>query len=1411
MPRIIALFLLLILPLFAHGTSLKPENVPPDLKPWVGWALQDAQDYQCPFWYYNYQQKRCTWPTHLSLELTGKQGKFSSHWQIYKEGWGALPGGDKFWPQTVTANDKPVLVMNRQGIPMAKLNAGVYEIKGSFFWDNIPESLIIPQNSGVVDLSINGKTVPFPAIKDGAIWLKESDVGQKKLEAVENKWDLQVFRQVNDDVPLQLITFLELEVSGQQREIKLPHALLADFIPIKLQSPLPAKIEPDGSLSLQVRPGRWHIELYARYPKSVDAVSLKFKDKTWPESEIWVFNAQPYQRLVEVQNLQPIDPNQSNLPEEWKTLPAFQVLQGETMGLKVIRRGDPEPEPNHLVLNRELWLDFEGKGYTIQDNISGKMTSGWRLNALPETQLGQVKLNEENQLITQIAGSAQQGVEVRKGELTLKADSRYLGDIGKMSAVGWAQSFHQVTATLRLPPGWRLLAVSGVDNDPNCWISNWTLLDLFLVLMASLAIGHLWGIYWGSFALVSLALIWHEAAAPQYIWLNILVALALIKVLPEGKILKFVRWYRNACWLGLVLIVIPFAIDQVRMGIYPQLEKPWQPISEGVPGQVASSDADEAAAPASPAAAAPVPAAAAMDEVTAGIQPPEEMQPMQKNAVEPEVKAKADAKAGIEAEMARLESAKSGYSAMSRRSLMKPKSQAKSIDYYEQKSTNFNRIDPNANVQTGLGSPQWQWNQVQLSWNGAVNSEQILRFWYLSPTAVMLLNFVRVIFVLVLAALMFGWEKKINLKTILPIFIWLSILPLTTLPTEKAYADFPDQTLLDQLKNRLTEAPDCLPNCAEIPAMKVAITPEKMTVSLQVHAQQNVALPLPSRYKEWFPNQVSVDGKIATAMLRDESGSLWLNVSAGEHQIVMLGINPEHNKFTLPLPLKPHYVSSEATGWLIEGIHENGEAENQLQFNRVQSGSQKQNTKQNLEQGALPPFITLERTLELGLDWRLTTRINRVMSTDSAVLVELPLLKGESVTTPEVRVKNGKVQVSMSANQDSFEWVSILEKSEKIELTAAQTSQWTEVWRADVSPIWHLQTGGISVVHHQNQEGFWLPEWRPWPGEKVTLTISRPNAIEGRTSTVDSSHLQLTPGKRSQEGSLTLKIRSSKGTQHTITLPEKAELQSVLIDSVPQPIRQKGSAVTLPIKPGEQQVILNWQQIQEQGILLRSPVVNLGKDWDSVNTHINIRLGEDRWVLVTAGPRFGPAVLFWGVIVVIGIVSIGLGKIPTTPIKQWQWFLLLIGLSQINLTSALIVVAWLIVLGIRAQQIPERTYYFNAMQIGLIVITLISLSLLFTAVKQGLLGAPDMQIAGNQSSMFDLNWYQDRSGEQLPIATVISLPVMAYRVLMLGWSLWLAMALLNWLKWGWRCFAKEGLWKERVVEKKSLAVESEEK
>jgi len=1363
------LFLSAFFSSFTHAKPLTPEQVPEPLKPWISWVLQDNPELACPFLYNSFEQKRCSWPTQLALDLTPAKGAFSISWQVYKESWVSLPGDNKHWPLNVIVNNKPALVMDRNGIPSIKLAADSsqllkYQIKGEFLWDAIPDNLRIPDDTGLISLTVNGLGIPAPTIKDGQLWLKISDGGKIKPENIQNNLDIQVFRKIIDDVPLMVLTRLELEVSGEQREVKLALPMPDKFIPIQLQSPLPARLEPDGQLVVQVRPGQWQLEVLARSARDLTALPFNTSIKDWPQSEIWVFDARPEMRVVEIEQLNAIDASQTNLPQDWKNLPAYKINQGQAMAFKVIRRGDPEPEPNQLSIARKLWLDFDGKGYTVNDTMNGKMTRGWRLNALPKTRLGKVTLDGNNQLITGQTGTDKQGVEVRKGLLMLNADSRIAGDIDAMSAVGWEQSFHNVSAELNLPPGWRLLAATGVDNVPDSWISRWTLLDLFFVLITALATARLWNWYWGALALITLAIIWHEPGAPHYVWLNILAATALLRVLPQGKFFKLTRWYRNGCWLALVVIAVPFMVSQVRIGIYPQLEKPWQDIH-------VTSRAES-----------PMPATMPMEAMDAAKQ--------QLGEVAKRARGKA------EYDSVRSEEKESGA-------------------YYGSSASNFERIDPKAKVQTGPGLPQWQWNKIYLSWNGSVDSDQQLDLWYLSPALTMLLNFLRVALIALLALLMFGVAEKFKPRFIskpghgngaTPLLLWLLVLPALSMPSPKAYADYPSEALLNELKSRLQEVeiPDCLPGCAQIQQMNMAITDKTIEINLLIDAQESVTLPLPSEYNQWFPHQVLDNGEPAQALYRNNN-TLWINLKKGEHQVILKGLTPLLSKFTLPLPLKPNRVTVEKSAWEVIGLHENGWSDEQLQFSRIQQTRQDK-TKPELEPGVLPPFVRIERLLSLGLDWRVITRIIRISPADSAVVLTVPLLQGESVISPGIRVKDNAIEVNMAAQQTVMQWESTREKSEKIELTAAQTDQWIEVWKADVSPIWHIDPSGIAMIH-LNNEVQWLPEWHPWPGEKITLQITRPKAVEGQTLTIDNSSLSIKPGQRTQDAELKISLRSSQGTQHTLILPEKAVLQSVSIDGQTQPIRQQGRKLTLPVNPGKQDVLIRWQETKAITSAVTTPLVDLGQD--SVNTNLSISLGQDRWVLFVMGPRMGPAVLFWGVLIVIFILSLGLGKIRLTPLKNWHWFLLLVGLSQIPMASAGIVIAWLMLLGWRANQATTEWRYFNALQIIIGGLTVLSLSVLFAAVAQGLLSSPDMQITGNQSSAFLLNWYQDRSLPVLPTATVISVPLLVYRLLMLAWALWLAVSLLNWLKWGWNCFSSNGLWHKAIVKEKAEVVDAE--
>lgn len=195
------------------------------------------------------------------------------------------------------------------------------------------------------------------------------------------------------------------------------------------------------------------------------------------------------------------------------SLPAYLMTSGSNMELVEQHRGMAS-SPAQLSLQRQLWLDFDGGGYTLQDQLTGTLAQESRLEALPDIRLGRVSLNGEPQLITRQADGQAEGVEVRSRSLNLEADSRYEASNG-IPVSGWQQELQQVTTTFHLPPGWLLLAAWGTDNLAATWLQQWNLLDLFLVLLIVVASGYLYGWQWGAVAGIALLLTWHLPAAPK--------------------------------------------------------------------------------------------------------------------------------------------------------------------------------------------------------------------------------------------------------------------------------------------------------------------------------------------------------------------------------------------------------------------------------------------------------------------------------------------------------------------------------------------------------------------------------------------------------------------------------------------------------------------------------------------------------------------------------------------------------------------------------------------------------------------------------------------------------------------------------------------------------------------------------
>jgi hypothetical protein len=1329
----------------AAGEPLRRDEVPEPLRPWVDWVLRGHEAELCPALAGRAERGAepsapCAWPGVLALDLSDAGGRFEQRWTVYAESFAPLPGGESRFPEAVEVDGRPAPVVLRQGRPVVRLAPGSHAVRGELRFATLPEALVTPPETGLVALRLRGEPVAFPARDpDGRLWLRARAVAEGEEET---RLELDVHRLVTDEVPLELRTRIELRAAGPSREVQLGPALPAGFVPIALDGPLPARLDPDGRLRVQVRPGTWTLTILARRDRPEPELVLPEPSGPWDADEVVAFEARPALREVELEGPPQVDPQQTRLPEAWRAFPAFVMQPGVALRFVEQRRGDADPAADRLQLQRTLWLDFDGSGYTVSDRITGEVNRSWRLEADPAVTLGRAALGGGDQLLTRRAGSDRVGLEVPQGPIELEADSRVDGRRGALPAVGWDLDVHGLGARLNLPPGWRLLHAAGVDRASVTWISRWTLLDLFVVLLVATALLRLSGPAIGALALAALGLSYTEPGAPQYLWIAVVAGEALRRVLAGGRLGRALRAGHGVLLALLVVVALAFALGQVRGALFPSLED--TRLFFGARGPEIG---------------------AAREPVARG----------EMDAVE-EAEAVAPA-----APMETREEA--GY--LSKR-------QASSAPLRARLSGDLYAQDPSARITTGPGLPRWQWRRVDLEWNGPVGRAQELRLWLLPPIATRALAFVRVV---LLAALVLFLLRSANAGRgrAAPAAgpgaaAALAALLALALPGA-ARAELPGPELLDELRKRLLEPPACAPACAALPRLRLEATPSWLELSLRVDAGGRTAVPLPVPLRDWAPERVLVDG--AAAPVRREGAYLWLAVEPGVHEITLAGALPAREGIEIPLPLRPQRVEARAEGWRVSGLLHDGEVGESLRLERTATRA---GDEGRLAPGALPPFARVERHLRLGLTWEATTRVVRVSPPDATLLLEIPLLPGESVASARVRAEGGRALVTLApgAREASFE--SILERRADLVLSAGEPGAFAETWVVEASPVWHLETDGIPPVHDPAPAGRRLRAWRPWPGERVALAVTRPEGVEGATVTIDASTLAVEPGLRATDATLTLHLRSSQGGQHRIVLPEGAALEGAQIDGAEQPLRQQGREVLVPLVPGAREVALRFREPRGASALFGTPAVDLGAP--SANAELRVTPPAGRWTLLAGGPRLGPAVLFWPFLVVLAAVAVGLGRIRWTPLRTHHWLLLGLGLTQVPVAAAAVVAGWLLLLGWRERRgaaLPGG--WFDALQLAVVAVTLVALATLFHSIQMGLLGLPEMQIAGNGSWAGLLRWYQDRAAPEPEAAWVLSVPLLVYRLAMLAWALWLAQAVVRWLRWGWRCFTTGEVWR----------------
>ncbi|MEP7245117.1 MAG: hypothetical protein ABI885_15770 [Gammaproteobacteria bacterium] len=1379
MRRYVTSLMVSIVALVAQASAAEVA-VPHDLEQWRGWALQGEDYRRCPF---NAAESpanagayRCAWPERLALALGAQGGTFEQRWQIYSESWVSVPGSEEYWPQNVQVDGKRGAVVMHENVPSLRLTAGAHTITGRLAWSTRPESVAVDSRTAIVDLTLDGKRVVQPERPGGAVWL-----GKRRTAEQPARMEVQVYRLLRDSVPATLLTRIRLQVSGDGREELLARVLPEGFTPLSLMGSLPARLEQDGRLRVQVRAGSWEVDVEARAAGVASRVARPpVGEGLWAREEVWSFSGDDRLRVSSAQGADGIDPAQANVPAEWRGFPAFRMAPDSTLEIIERSRGLQNADDNRLTLDRQLWLDFNHGGLTAVDRVRGTMRKDWRLEMTTPYSLESARMNGEPQLVTRNPGRGPgNGLEVRTPNLILETVARTADSRGQIPATGWNARFDNVRGTLNLPPGHRLLAAFGADSAPGAWSEQWGLWGLFGVLVVAVFAGWLAGWIVGVVAFVALLLTYQES--PSYIWLwsNLLAGLALARAAPEGRLRQFARGYRTLGFVILGIALLPLLWGQARMALHPQLDN-LPSFTEVHPIQA---DLVESPSPAAP----PAEADKSLEEVsvTASVRRDRANRKEAYNAASPMVTA-ITSSGGLNAQQI------------------------------------VQRYAPGTLLQTGPGIPQWRYVSYGYGWSGPVEKDQSVRFLYIGPV---LLGVWRLLGVALLAALFvallqssdngrwqwpdardsvrkwFSGETRAQAASATGVSVLCAML-LALCAASPVRAE-PDANLLNELKARLTRAPECVPNCAEVTAAQVTVRGDRLDISMEVSALANVAVPMPSLNDRWQIDSVSVDGHSALAVGRRDDGALSIPLTPGAHEVRLGGALPAATSIQVEFPSVPRSISVSSDGWDVSGVNEGRLLSGSLELVRRRSSTSGAGALETASE--FPAYVRVTRSFGLGLDWTLDTTVTRVAPEKAAVTVEVPLVQGESALSQRLRTREAAggrriALVGLERGQDEVAWSSGIARGETLELELPSDSPRSEVWSFAVSPQWNVAFEGLPAVLPQNtDQSTWVYEFYPRPGEKLRLHITRPERAAGATLAIDSAMQRVVFGKRSATTSLQLQYRSTQGGRHGITLPKNARVTSVLLDGQPVQVRPDNGVLSVGLLPGNHAVSAEWEV--PTGATARTQPAAVDLHVPASNVRTSVSLPADRWVLFASGAGVGPAILYWSELVVFVITALLLGRWKQSPLRTNEWLLLGLGLSTLSWGVLAIVGLWLFAVAWR-ERWPGNVsrWRFNSVQVLLAGVTVIAVMVLvFLGIRQSLLASPDMGVTGPGSYGSEFTWFVDHTSSALPQPSVISAPMWVYRALMFAWALWLVVALLRWLRWAWRAWKANGIWRGKVA------------
>lgn len=1340
--------------LLAWAGAAAAAPLPPPLQPWATWVLEGETARQCTLRADRAgetgQDFACVASTGLVLTEQPHAVRFDTRVRADAPTTVALPGGAQHWPQDVTVDGQPaVLQRGPQGDAELALAAGEHRLSGR--WGPRPTRLQTPALFGVARWAAAPGWLRY---EEGHLWLAPAGEARAAAAAVPpDATEVRVRRLWQTGQVPRLTTRVRVDVSGSARALALGPVLPPGFVPLSWSGGGGAVLGQDGRLHLQAVAGTVEVEIQARCASCVadrqgvlpaTAGARPAAPAPWPRREIWSFANDSGFGQAAVQGAG-VDPAQADVPVDWRAWPAYRVEAGQPLVVRQTSRGRRAGEGEQLNVDRDAWLDPQG--WVLRDRLTGRLPVGGRLAMRPPYALGRVEVAGQPWPLS-VDEHGAVGLAWVNDRVDLVAQARR--PHGRAPAAGWDAPIDALTVRAHLPPGHVLWAAPGAAPGNGAWVDGLSLFTFFAVAVFALVLRPLIGLPL-AVAAGALALGCYATPGARGLcgWLAAAAVCHLVaRVLPPSRLARTIAVARPVLLTVFALAWAVFAMDQVRWAIYPQLqppglaqEEPWDSL-----GDEASASAPRETAAAPP---MPTPAPVAPDAAVARAAPLEAAGP-----------------------------------------------------------------DPTVDPLVGIGLasageawPRWadrQGTTHTLVYAGPLRASDPARVWVVPPWATRPLRVLGVLGLAILGAAV-GWRSwppahprwprpaapRWARRWAASVALALAAWPVLAQPVPPP-PDVPSAQMLADLKQRLTQPPACAPRCAALLVADLAVDGDRAVLTYRV----SVAHPT-----QWSVPRV--EGAVVESVEVDASPAWW---SAPGVLALPRGVVRVQARYRVPDgrvnvafdPAPAHATERLGAGWSGEGVVDGRLPTGAWAVERG-AGAAQAVPSSSPAAAAVPAFVQVQRTLVLGAEVTLETRVVRVDAGEGGATVELPKVSGEAPQDDRVSDAQDRWRVSLAAGERERTWSSrvTLGPGGAVALRALPSTQGEERWRLRPGPGWSVGWSGVPEAQPQVTAQGLIRQALPLGGENLALTALRLPAAGGPPQRLDAVEIATQTGPREARHRLVLDVVATQAGERTVRLPAGAELIDVHRSGTLLSVAARGGAVTVPVERGPQRLEIGFRT-PRSGAVVRAPTVDVGGP--AANVLWRLTPEEGRWVWwASPGPGWGMAVLYWSQLAVLLALAWVLSRWPGRWLTWSAAFALAVGLSTFAAWAFVLLMAWQGWVRSRAAgHVPQRRWAFNLSQLALAGFSAVVLLAVVVALAHGLWGAqPDMRLRAPPGLGLFEWWLDVAPAGPLKGPAVWTAPMWLYRAVLFVWALWFARWLISALREAFAAWVSGGHWRGR--------------